>query len=238
MKLDTMLGRLGLPAHSGTVYEALETLGPASPTTLARTTHLFRPSIYRALMALVHERFVYTRTVGKRTVYVAHERTRIAHAFAGLTKQVERAAAPKRSARESVGMITYYEGAKGVAAIFDDVITHSRRGDTFYRYTSERDVEQVNSYLSPAYRTTRDAKRLERLVISNPDSGSRKRKRLERFIKFLGTGTESFRENAIQLIYGSRVAFVDLNTMRGLIIDNPTLAQFQKTIFKALYKRL
>jgi len=61
---------------------------------------------------------------------------------------------------------------------------------------------------------------------------------LERFIKYIGSENESFHQNAIQLIYGDRIGFVDLNTHQAFIIENKTLAAFQKTIFRALYRRL
>lgn len=238
MDLETILHRLGFPKHSAAVFEALEKLEPASPTQLARATKLYRPVVYRVLAVLTKAGFAEARRAGKRTTYLSCDRTRIVRAFKGAAAEAERELSRGQQAHKSLGMVSYFEGHGGIAAIFDDVIAHSRRGDTFYRYTSERDLDEVNSYLSPSYRAKRDAKRLERLVISNPESGVRKKKRLERFIKYLGVGKESFHENAIELIYGSRVAFIDLNTKRGLIIDNPTLADFQKTIFRALYRRL
>lgn len=238
MDLETLLHRLGFPKHSAAVFEALEKLEPASPAQLVRATKLYRPVVYRVLAALTKAGFAEARRAGKRAVYLSCDRTRIAQAFKGAAAEAQRVLSRGQRAQKSLGMITYHEGHGGIATIFDDVVARSRRGDTFYRYTSERDLDEVNSYLSPSYRSKRDAKRLERLVISNPQSGGRKKKRLERFIKYLGVGKESFSENAIELIYGSRVAFIDLNTARGLIIDNPTLAEFQKTIFRALYKRL
>lgn len=238
MDLETILHRLGLPKHSAAVFEALEKLEPASPTQLARATKLHRPVVYRALSALAKAGFAEVRKAGLRSVYLSRDRMRIAQAFKGTAAEAQRVLSRGQHAQRSVGMISYFEGRGGIATIFDDVVLRSRRGDTFYRYTSERDLDEVNALLSPSYRAKRDAKRLERLVISNPQSGVRKQKRLERFIKYLGVGKESFSENAIELIYGSRVAFIDLNTKRGLIIDNPTLAEFQKTIFKALYRRL
>jgi len=150
---------------------------------------------------------------------------------------------------DTMAAMRYFEGPSSVTAIFNDVVEHSKRGDIFYRYTSEKNLDDVNRLLPADYRKRRDAKRLERLVISNPESGSRKRSRLERFIKFLGSSTDAdhrpvsaekelFHQNAIQLIYGDRIALIDLNTHIGLIIENKTLAEFQKTIFRALYKRL
>jgi hypothetical protein len=96
----------------------------------------------------------------------------------------------------------------------------------------------LKSQLPPSYRSERDKKKLERLVISNALSAKQKKPRLERFIKFLDGDREAFDHNIIQLVYANRVSILDLSTKKGIIIENDTFAAFQKTIFKALYKRL
>ena len=237
MELSEIFKRLALPKHADRAYLSLESGGPSTVAALSKRIRVHRPAVYRALTALEREHLVTRRRFGGRVFISASPREAIALRFAGVQEAV-RTTSSEKPLTESFGAIRYLEGERSVAAIFTDLTAHAKRGDTFYRYTSERDLDQVNALLPSDYRTRRDAKRLERLVISNPESGSRKKSRLERFIKFLGSDKESFRQNAIQLIYGSRVAFIDLNTYRGFIIENETLADFQKTIFRALYKRL
>jgi sugar-specific transcriptional regulator TrmB len=235
MNLRETFDRLGMPKHSDTIFSTLER-GPSSVSSIAKTIRVHRPAIYRSLAALANKKLISQKTFGRRIFYVAESRSRIARLFEHTADEVahlERSA-PKNSA----GSVRYFEGQSAVTAIFNDAVEHSRRGDTFYRYTSEKDLDEVNRLLPSDYRKRRDAKRLERLVISNPESGKRKKNRLERFIKFLGSEKEAFHQNAIQLIYGDRLAFIDLNTYKGFIIENATLASFQKSIFRALYKRL
>ncbi len=236
MNLRETFTRLGLPKHSDEIFSTLEKSGPSSVSALKNATGVHRPAIYRSLKALLKRRLVSEKTFGKRIYYVAESRAHITKIFVHTAEEVTRleSGAPKNSA----GAVRYFEGESAVTALFNDLVEHSRRGDTFYRYTSEKNLDQVNRLLPSDYRKRRDAKRLERLVISNPESGKRKQNRLERFIKFLGSEKESFHQNAIQLIYGDRLAFIDLNTFKGFIIENKTLAEFQKTIFRALYKRL
>ena len=124
------------------------------------------------------------------------------------------------------------------ASVFDDTIAHTPKGQTFYRYTSERDLSRVNRYLSPGYRGARDKKKLERLVISNARSGAQKRSRLERFIKYMPEGTLQFDQNIIQIVYGKRLAFINLNSEEAFVIEDAALADFQKVIFSQLYRRL
>ena len=129
-------------------------------------------------------------------------------------------------------------GSAGVRMAFDDVVTHTPRGETFYRYTSEKDLARADSYLSRTYRNVRDSKKLERLVISNPRSGKQKRPRLERFIKYIPEEFDHFDQDIIQITYGKRIALIDLNVEQAIIVENASLADFQKVIFKMLYRKL
>lgn len=134
--------------------------------------------------------------------------------------------------------VRFLHGPAGIRAAFDDVISHTPKGDTFFRYTSERDLAKVNKYLARDYRERRDKKKLERLVISNAVSGSQKKSRLERFVKFIPRDTDQFEQNIIQLIYGECVSIIDLTTEEVVIIENKQLTDFQKVVFKLLYKQL
>jgi sugar-specific transcriptional regulator TrmB len=235
-KLVRIFARLGCSKNAAPVYAAAENARGLNATSLARAAGLHRPAAYRGMSELLELGLLKTEMRGKRAFYRAAPRARIEALFAAVTNEAQ--ALVRRSKAKETSVITVFEGPAGVASVFDDVASSLKRGDTFYRFTSERDLAEVNSYLSPSYRTVRDRKRLERQVISNPRSGSQKRARLERFIKYLGRDGEAFDENAIELVYGDKIALVDLNSMESMIIKNATLAAFQRTIFKALYKRL
>jgi sugar-specific transcriptional regulator TrmB len=240
MNREVIFSRLGLPKHTSAVYQQLSKHGPNSPTDICRATRLHRPAVYRALIALQKHHFVYTTQRGARTLYHASSGRIVAKTFAQTVANVAERFAVHAVAEEQYKRkeIRFLSGFAGVRAAFDDVIDHLHYGETFFRYTSERDLQKVNAYLSPKYRQRRDAKRLERLVISNPVSGSQKKPRLERFIKFIPTKESLFNQNIIQLVYGKRVSFIDLNTERVLVIENAVFAEFQKVIFRQLYSKL
>ncbi len=205
---------------------------------LVRSANVHRPAAYRAVRALSTLGILFVTTVlGKRAIIRSRGVHLLAHMFTDVT-QATHAATANKNMHPTATTVRHHKGPAGITAVFEDVVAHTKRGDIFYRYTSERDLDEVNAYLPEKYRHLRDAKRLERQVISNPESGKRKRPRLERFIKFLGGEREQFRQNAIQLVYGSRIAFIDLNTQECVIIENDTLASFQRVIFRALYRRL
>lgn len=245
MTIQAIFNRLGLPAHSGTIYTELSRRGSCSPTTLAKATAVHRPALYRALRSLLQEKFIKSETIGKRTTYYALDAQRIKERFAGEVKKVDQLAQSFSHGR-SVNKVklpggttvSFLSGHQAITDVFMDVAQRLQKGEVFYRYTSEQDLGFVNKYLPPAYRNLRDKKKLERLVISNPRSAGQKRSRLERFIRTIPEGDEVFTQNIIQLVYGSRVAIIDLSLLEALVIEHKMLANFQATIFRTLYRRL
>lgn len=239
MDIKTIFRRLGLVKHADLVYKVLQKDGPLLIYSIAKSTMIHRPAVYSAINDLLKHNFISVLQKGGRKLYQANSPDFIAEAFSReaehINTEIKKMHDNQSNSAENMRIL---RGRAGVQEAFDDVIEHTPRGATFYRYTSERDLEMVNSYLSKDYRTRRDAKKLERLVISNPESGKQKRPRLERFIRYIPPENSVFDQNVIQTIYGDRVSFIDLNSERVVIIENKALAEFQKVIFRQLYKKL
>jgi predicted transcriptional regulator len=241
MQISEVFRRLGYPKHTDEVYVAIVNSGSTmSVTQVAKTTTLSRVTVYRSLESLLKDKIIQSVQVGKRLQYKV-----------GSAEVLEQVV--QRNEQVSVGVVSKFTqkyktklpssiriltGPDGVREAFDDAIKRTTKGETFFRYTSELDLEKVNSYLSKNYRLNRDKKKLERMVISNTQSGKQKRSRLERFIKYIPDEIDQFNQNIIQLIYGDYVSIIDLSTEEVTIIENKQLADFQRVIFKLLYKRL
>ena len=240
MNAKTIFKRLGLSKHAHSAYRALQKNGLMHLSDIAKVAGIYRPAAYSAVNDLLAHKFALQKKIGKRNFYeVTHPRL-VAEAFA---KEAESAVSEMSKAfvkkeKHFDEQVRFLEGPAGIREAFDDVISHTPRGETFYRYTSEKDLQKVNSYLSRDYRTRRDAKKLERMVISNPISGKQKRPRLERFIKYIPQERSLFDQNIIEIVYGDRLLFIDLDSEKVIIIENKTLAEFQKVIFKQLYRAL
>lgn len=241
MKLKVIFERLGFKKNAHKIYETLLSKNnqPMSISQLAILLGITRQEVYRNINSLTSHEFIKKTMIGKRSYYSAHNPKRIKKEFEKISEDVSKSIAIiSHKEEEKSDDIKYMKGANGIRFVFDDVIGHTPKGGTFYRYTSERDLDKVNSYLSKDYRSNRDKKKLERLVISNPVSGKQKRPRLERFIKFIPPEVDLFNQNIIQLVYGDRLAFINLNKEEAFIIEDKFLADFQKVIFKQLYKKL
>jgi len=241
MDLSTIFKRLGYPKHSHVVYEILAvSKEPLLVTTIAQKSNVSRVVVYRCVEKLLHNGLLIQTKVGKRTLYAAGSPHLLKKAIQLADISLVKAVAPfiKDREKDVPQNVRFLYGPAGIKAAFDDVVVHCKKGEMFFRYTSEQDLAKVNSYLAGDYRTKRDKKKLERMVISNYLSGKQKRSRLERFVHFLPEEDEQFEQNIIQLIYGSRVSMIDLTTQEVMIIENKRLADFQKSIFRILYQRL
>ena len=134
--------------------------------------------------------------------------------------------------------VEYHEGRKGVTAVFADIVSTLGEDETFYRVTSEIDVEKVNTYLPANYRTVRDKKKLQRYVIMSANAAKVKQKRLDRDLVVMPPSVDDFRDNVLMTIYGHKVAYIDFNTETAITIANPMIAEFQKKLFKLAYNSL
>lgn len=241
MEFEELFKRLGCSAHTHEVYQYLyEATRPVLVSHLALGVDISRAQAYRNLEELLERRLVSRVRIGKRTYYRAESPRRIEEEFSKVMARVNTRVDAYMAKREKElpQYIRFFSGFSGIRAVFDDVVSHTPKKGTFYRYTSERDLASVNKYLSPQYRKERDRRKLERLVISNPVSGKQKKPRLERFIKYIQPEVNTFDQNIIQLVYGSRLAFINLNTEEAFIIEDASLASFQRVIFGQLYRKL
>jgi sugar-specific transcriptional regulator TrmB len=239
--LSNSLIQLGLHEPASDIYVKLLERGPKTLSEIANHMNLYRPATYKAIALLQDKGLVSLTLRGKQKYYVAENPGRLKNLVSDLSVAVDNLLPELETMmlrKQNRPLVRILEGKKGVSTVFDDIISSCSKGETFYRYTSELDLDKVNSYLSKDYRTKRDAKKLERLVISNKLSGTQKKSRLERMVKFLPQNAEPFNQNIIQLAYANKIAIIDLNTETSLIIENESIAHFQKVIFRTLYKNL
>ncbi len=232
-----LLERLGCSKQTQATYAALSLETSKSISELAQEQCMHRPALYRGIDELMKRGFVVGTTHGKRTLYKKVPRGVLIQAFADDVARLQNTPI-KQSEHTSVFSLQKLHGQHAVRDVFDDVVTSSKRGDTFYRITSERSVAEVDALLSPRYRIDRDKKKLERKVISGTQAMQQKRNRLERFIRAIDVETIDFNHNIIELIYGNKIAYIDITKSEALIIEHRALSAFNRALFLSLYKKL
>jgi sugar-specific transcriptional regulator TrmB len=240
-KYIKLLERLGIGEKISRVYLDLLEHGTSSIADVSRRSELHRIEVYRAIPYLEEEKLITPIQRGKRTLY----RPLSPEGIHDMIRDFERRNAPvmdelmnKYEKLWKNISISYQEWASGVTRVFDDIIDTLPNGSVFYRISAENDVAKSNTYLPKNYRERRDKKWLERMVISSSKAALPKQKRLERDIVVIPKEYDEFDQDVTMTIYGDKVAFIDFGEENSIIIENPMIADFQKKLFKLLYKKL
>jgi sugar-specific transcriptional regulator TrmB len=242
MNTNLILEKIGLTKHESAIYLALLELGPSIITKISEKTSIHRPIVYKTLPTLLEKKLITQNPVKKHIVYTAEPPNRLEAIFEDLKHELFNLLP---TLEDSYVMNTkklkvrFLEGKDGTKRVFDDVVRSLPKGSTFYRYSSNTDgVEKKDKYLPRAYRNIRDAKKLERQVITNEETSKQKEQKLDRFIKVMPNDFGLFNHNVTHLIYGDKVAFIDYNSETAVVIENKKIADFQRNIFQVLYKKL
>ncbi len=246
MEHKNFLKKLGLTERASIVYLVLLEFGRMSISDLFRKTGLYRTVIYEAIAELEREGLVSMTLKGKYKHYRAESPKKLEVKFLELSNLFDdELAALTQLGRTPVSVrpvVKYVEGQKGITAIYNDIVETLKKGETYYRYSSSNVHNQTTDvrprYLSKKYRLLRDAKQLERKVITNVPNTLNKRKRLEREIKVVPPDFDLFEYNISQIIYANKVAVIDYNTETAVVIENESVAKFQAKIFELLFRKL
>ncbi len=239
--ITNILKRLTLTKEEIAVYMALLERSNCSIAELVRVTPYHRPRIMEALKTLHMKALIVATRTGGRTLYSAaspHRLVEYAKALLQDTKQVLPELLDIKHAHTEGHSIRTLVGEEGLSACFLDVVVSLKKSDIFYRISSAKDQDFVDSLVPDTYRPLRDAKQLERNVITSRYVGSQKKPRLERSIRYFEESDEVFEYNVIQFIYGDKISLLDFNSLTGTIIQNKAIAEFQRSLFLTLYKRL
>jgi sugar-specific transcriptional regulator TrmB len=238
---NNFLSNFGFSDKEYEIYYLLVTRGPLSISEIVTHSNLHRPYAYKTIDKLTQRKVVSLKVAKSKKLYVAEHPSKLRELFEEKKQIVDSSLEKLEELYTSPHLetsISHFQGRSGITAMFRDLVVSQKKGDIFYRYTSEKDTEEANKLLPKDYRTIRDKKGLERFVIANGDIASIKQKRLERALKIVPKGEAEFKHDCIQLIYGNKVSFMNLSKLQGVIIEDENLASFQREIFKLLYKRL
>jgi hypothetical protein len=236
---EQLLVRAGLRPTDGRVYAALGTRD-ANVTEIGRAAKLHRPAVYRSLERLLAKKIVLRGTKGKRDVYRRGPVAVLRAFLKGAERETERAlrsiAVPGIPSDAGVQVLT---GKDGISSVLDLMMREMKRNQIFYRYSSRPVDMDIEKYVPPTYRRTRDAKRIQQFVIVNERlKYSIYKKRVDAVSRMIPAKEDRFEYGVNVLIFGDKVAFVNFSEERAYIITDKKIADLQRGIFRALYSRL
>jgi len=243
METRHLLKQLGLSKNEIEVYLFLINSGPNRVADISRHTKIHRPLVYQALTPLLEKQLINYQTKGKQKYYSAESPARLNQIMSDFQENVNKLIPELEQTyqkRTTKPAVRFLEGATGISAAHLDLVNYLPRNATYYRYSFAKDYQKINQYITPEYRQARKQKNLERFVIDNQHvhQTSTTRPDINRLIKTISPEDDEFSHNVNFAIYGDRVAYLDYNSESAFIIENKNIAQFHKSMFKLLWKKL
>lgn len=239
-KNSNILEKIGFGKEESLVYKTLLQLGPASMSEIIRKTGIHRPKAYKIIPELIEKGLVTIVPKEKSKLYAAESPDKIERLFTDLENEFNKEIQGLYEAYEARGkkpVVTYSEGNKAIVAAYSDVVHSLNKNDTYYRYSSALTLQR-KKYVPKDYRSVRDKKGLERMIITNSGWKQVHADKLGRVVKIVPPDFDLFDYNISLTIYGDKVAFIDYNSKTTITIQSAMIAEFQKKIFKLLFKKL
>lgn len=243
MKKISLFTKLGLPAQAETIYQTLLKSGPTTLAGLAKATGLYRPLLYRQLPLLLEKNLISESKLGKRTIYTAENPSNLQSVLEELQAEFQERLPILQHQFEHADkkpVIRYFQGRDGIAYVFDYMVSHTKKGETLYRYESSADYTKHKKYYPKSYwrRAAGPTWDMQKFVITNEATQKRRRNRIERYSKAIPRNYDQFEYNITYIIYGNHVAIIDYDAETASLIENPKFAQFQRQIYKLLFSKL
>ncbi len=243
MKSGTLtLKKFGLEEAEARVYLAMLGAGAMPVLTIAQHSGLHRPTVYAVLPTLLEKGLVTRQPRGKRVYFQAEPPSRLKTLLENLHSELDALLPELEQEHQQAGarpVVKYLEGSEGISFVLSDIVQTLKRGETFYRYSSSQTWTRTRAkFLPREYLKTRDAKGLQRFVITNAAMTKTKKRDMNRAEKIVPEKYGLFEDNVTQIIYGKKVAFLDYNSKTAIIIESEVIAGFQKKIFTMAYDLL
>lgn len=241
MEPKDLLQKLGLNEKESLVYTALVERGPSTVSAIARTCGLYRPQIYAVIPLLQNKGLITLFPKGKQRRYVAENPAKLQSMLEATTQDLGRAMGVLEALYNAQGgrpIIKYLEGPQGLKMVLTDLLHTMKRGETYYRVTSVHSYDSLRQYLPENYTRQRNAKQLERYIITNENIAGQTKNLLDRAVKAIPPESALLEHDINVIIYGPKVAFIDYRTETAMIIESQTIADLQRELFLLLYKRL
>jgi predicted transcriptional regulator len=236
----SVLQQLGLSRDEEQLYLSLLQEGALLIAAAAQKAGVHRPAAYRALNSLVERGLVTATPRGKRLYYTAESPQLLQPLFTQLTQQYATLLPDLAQlySKKSTPVIRFLPGREGMRFVMNDVMESLPRGGTYYRYSSRRRTTADPRLIPRDFAKRRDAKQIQRYVITSEKLSRSKKPELNRHIKVIPAKYDLFQYDVSQLMYENKVAYLDYNSMSALIIENPVVATFQRRLFLLLFNLL
>ncbi len=250
--LNKELEKLGLSEKEASVYLAAIQTGPSSVQKISQKSKVNRATTYVIIESLMEMGLMSTYDEGKKTFYVAEKPYQLIEHFSQKEEEIHKKIEKLKKIVPELNLlyndfsdkpkIRYFEGTEGLKAVYDNYVNNLEEGEEVYTFLPYDEFR--NSALQSKWKGVRErrmAKKINAKVIYTSREGRKidyeiagKRRMQEHlFVPF-----EKYPFRGGMNIYGNRIFMIDyLGKLGGVVIENKTLAEMFKNIFRIIWDK-
>ena len=250
MQIEVILKNFGLSEKEIAVYLTLIELGPSPVREISTKSKVNRGTTYDILKSLIALGIVSYYNKESKQYFVAEEPEKL---LTAIDQKQEDLLEVRDSIQENLPLIKtlfekqggkpvvkFYEGAKGVRQIFEEVLEEVGKADdkSYYLYSSATAEHRKNVYgAMPDFSKKRISKKISVKIISLGEGGQLAGLD-ER--KWMPIGRQNLKATH-EIIYAGKVAHISIDSNDnpvGVVIQNDEIYQTQKLIFEYSWNKL
>jgi len=236
-----ILENLWLNKNEISIYLFLLSNWNTNISEISKKTWINRPAIYSCLPNMIESWLIIEIIKWKRKNYSAQNPKVLKNYLNKIEKDFDfiyTELSDTYKKRKKRPILQALDWRKWIKYIFTDIVKTLKKWDVYYRYSSRKSLDK-RWYLPENYKKIRDEKVLERYVITNDFLDKNKQtQKLRKKSVIIPKKYDLFEDDILKIIYKNKVAIIDYNSDQGFIIENQLFANFEKKLFKLLFKFL
>lgn len=211
-------------------------------TNISTSCKLHRPLTYKIVRNLLDKKFIIVQLQGKKKLYVSENPSKIFDEFVNLEfkiKNLVRDLKEKYNANINELKVTQYQGKYAIRNAFKEILENTGYKNNIYRIESLNENMHLRDYYPEIYKQRAyESGDISKYVITNESKNNKRRPKLNRYTKVVTKKEMVMEDNVFQVVSDKNVIFVDLNSEQAFLFEGEKFAEFQKKIFKLLYKKI
>lgn len=234
MHTEQSLQLLGFSEKEAKVYVALNTIGAAASSTIARITHINRTTMYDVLESLLKQNYIIRFQQGKDTFYVVDDVSKLIHTKKqqlGLATQLVDDLTSMQKG-EGIGL-HYYVGKEGVREMYEEQLREEPKEILVWVH-----LDTFLHVFEPEYEMQWTKRRVKKgitvrlLMQDTPEARDFQKKDKTNLRKTILL-PEKFMFESACFLYNQKICFFDTkHEIRGIRISNPLVASMQRQMFE------
>lgn len=232
---------LGLSSGAESVYLFLIQKGVSILSDISKETHQFRVDTYRYIEELMLHELVIQVKVGKRKKYEAVSpeliysilKKKESRVIEGVTEMCK-----IFDTKQNVFQVEVFSGKEGIGSLYEILVKDAKKKAQLCRIESPQDYKKIKKYYPKLYWNRagfRAGGDIEKFVITNPVTMNTRQKNLNRFSKGVPSKYLPFNFNFTTLLIEDKIAIIDFELEKAILIRDQRFADYMKSIFWMLY---